>query len=119
MRRVFFVDKEGNEIFDETVESHAALAMKLIEKNKDLISGDTSENNKKNTKVLQFLQETNGYIMGSAQGEYKRIVFDSRKISEKQRALLRGYYEEGYKLNDTYVEEMRKKREQGPIDNGR
>lgn len=116
MRRVFFVDKEGNEIFDETVESHAALAMKIIEKNKDLISGDIRE---KNTKALHFLQETNGYIMGSAQGEYKRIVFDSRKISEKQRALLRGYYEEGYKLNDTYVEEMRKKREQGPIDNGR
>ncbi len=114
MRKVFFINKDGNEIFDENACCHAELAMKVIKENDKIMEEMKGlENRDKAKKAMEFLQETNGYMMGSEQGEYKRIVFDSQVISDEQKALLRRFYEQGYELSDIYLERKRKEKAKG------
>lgn len=106
--KAFFVDQDGNEIFDEKIGSHVALAIEILEKDEKLKSQYDSEGNR-GMSTANFLQDKCGYMRGGEQGEYKMIIFDSSKISDSQRMALRGYHEEGYHFVDSYLEELKQK----------
>ena len=107
IQKVFFVDKEGNEIQGEDIGSHVGLAEQIIEQDERLKNEYNSGNNIMRSSA-NFLQESKGFMRGSQIGEYKNIIFDSSSLTENQRKALRGYYEEGYKLMDSYAEKLRK-----------
>ncbi len=107
--KCFFVDEDGNEIYDLKIGSHVALAGEIIDKNLDLKNQYASEDNRRMS-TANFLQDICGYMRGSELGEYKAIIFNSSIISEAQRLALRGYHEEGYHLIDSYLDELKKQK---------
>lgn len=109
--KAFFVDQDGNEIYDEKIGSHVALAIEILEKDENLKNEYESEENR-GMSTANFLQDKCGYMRGSEQGEYKMIIFDSSKLSDSQRMALRGYHEEGYHFVDSYLEELKQKQEE-------
>jgi hypothetical protein len=110
MGKVFFVDKDGNELYKQSLQSHIALAKYFLDNSNSLRRQYV---NRENTQegIVEFLQNSKGFMKGSQHGSYRIITFDSRLISDAQRETLRGYNEENYILDDRYITELRKMRE--------
>ena len=111
MEGVYFIDKEGNVIHCDTIESHIALANLIIEQN----SRFKEEFNKCGMRdPVDFLVERKGYMKVRNHGYYRRgITFDSQKLSDIQRQVIRNYHEEGYRMDDVALIRLRQKRESG------
>ena len=112
IQKVFFVDKEGNEILGDDVGSHVGLAIEIIEKDESLKNEYHSGKNFIRS-AANFLQESKGFMRGSQIGEYKNLIFDSSSLTENQRRALRGYYEEGYKFIDSYADKLKEQQNNG------
>ena len=105
MKDIFFVDREGNKIYNEKISSHVGLANLLMKDNEYLKK--EFEKSKKNDPVDFLISK--GYLKITSIGLYRRVVYSSNKISEKQSKLLDYYYEYGYQLDDLVITEMEKK----------
>ena len=105
MNDIFFVDREGNKIYNEKIASHIGLANLMIKESEHLKK--EFEESQKNDPVDFLISK--GYLKISNISYYRRVVYFSSKISDKQRRLLRYYCEEGYNLDDLTVNEMEKK----------
>ena len=97
MEEVFFIDREGNKISIDGVLSHIGLAHKIVESSDNL----KSEFNKSGkVDPIDFLISNKGYMKLSNQGYYRKCVYSSSKVSERQRAFIDYFIEEGYSLDD-------------------
>lgn len=111
MEGVWFIDKDGNVLHCDTIESHIGLANLIIEHNSQF----KEEFNKCGMRdPVDFLVEHKGYMKVRNNGYYRRgITFDSQKLSDVQRNAIRNYYEEGYRMDDVALIRIRQKRELG------
>ena len=114
--KCFFIDKNGNEIYNEKIGSHVGLAINILESNEELKKIYETEKYRIMS-TANFLQDICGYIRGGQLGEYKTIIFNSSTLSEDQRLALRGYHEEGYHFIDTYLEKLKQAKKNKYIDN--
>ena len=106
--KVFFVDKDGNEIFDEKIGHHVDLAEKIIKKDKELKKMYDAEYSMMST--ANFLQDIFGYMRGECIDGDKKIIFDSSKLTDAQRLALIKYDKEGYRFINIYIENWRQKK---------
>lgn len=97
MEEVFFIDREGNKISMDEISSHIGLANEIVKRNKIL-----KEDFEKSGKVdpVDFLISNKGYMKLTNQRLYRRCVYSSSKVSEKQRDFIAYFIDEGYKLDD-------------------
>ena len=102
MNDIFFVDREGNKIYNEKIASHIGLANLMLKENEHLRK--EFEKSKKNDPTDFLISK--GYLKISNISCYRRVVYFSSKISDKQRRLLRYYCEEGYELDDISINQM-------------
>ena len=100
--KIFFVNKEGNEIFDEKLGHHIELAQEIIKKDKELKKMYDAKYYMMST--ANFLQDIFGYIRGSCKDGEKIIIFDSSKLTDAQRLAIIRYNKEGYMFINTYIE---------------
>ena len=111
MEGVYFIDREGNVIHSDGIESHIGLANLIIEQNPNL--KEEFEKSGQQDPV-DFLVEHKGYMKVRNNGYYRRgITFDSQKLSDVQRKAIRNYHEEGYKMDDVALIRIRQKRDSG------
>ena len=97
MEEVFFIDREGNKLSVDEISSHIGLANKIVQ------SSDTLKKEfEKSGKVdpIDFLISNKGYMKLTNQGFYRRCVYSSSKVSERQRDFIAYFCEEGYSLDD-------------------
>lgn len=97
-----FIDKNGNEIFDEEISSHIGLAMKLLENNEKLRK-EYEQSGKKDP--IDFLIIDKGLLKLTKQAYYRKCVYHSKKISDRQRQMIQYYHEEGYSSDDLFIRE--------------
>ena len=97
MEEIFFIDSEGNKISSDKIFSHVALANAILQKRKEL-EEEYKQSGERDP--VDFLISKKGYIKISNQGYYRKCVYSSIKISEKQKNLISYYCEEGYSLDD-------------------
>ena len=105
-----FIDRDGNEIHMDGVESHIGLANEII-KNDPKLNDEFINSYRKD--MVDFLIYEKGFIKLSNQMYYRRCVFLSSKISPKQRKILRFFAEDGYELDDLRIRELEQKAQQG------
>ena len=97
MEEVFFIDRDGNKISNEQVESHYGLAYLILQQNKQL--KEEFEKGKRKD-MVDFLTFEKGYLTVSNIGYYRKIKFSSLSITEKQRAIIEHFGEQGYDVDD-------------------
>ena len=106
MDDVFFIDRDGNKIYSDTIASHIGLANLILEQN-----NQWDEEYKKSgmNDPVDFLVLRKGYLKLSNLGPYyRRIVYSSARLTEKQRDLIEYYHEEGYDIDDLDDLELRR-----------
>ena len=104
---VCFIDGEGNKIFCENISSHIGLAMAILEQDKRL-----GEEFKKSgmQDSADFLVNTKGWVKATRQGYYRKCVYSSSRLTEKQRKRLLYYkYTEGYEMDDLDIISLQQK----------
>lgn len=95
---VFFIDKNGDKVYDEKICSHIGLAMKYIEDHPEL-----KEELKKHERMneVQFLRDELGFLQGGTSRGVGILVYNSKKITDKQKQIVMYYYEEeGYHIEN-------------------
>ena len=93
----FFVDKEGNKISMDKISSHIGLAVEVM-KNDAKLYEEFKKSGKRDP--VDFLISNKGYIKITNQGYYRKCIYSSSKISEKQRDICLYYIEQGYGVED-------------------
>lgn len=101
----FFIDKNGEKVSIEGIFSHYDLAMKLLENDKNL---QIQFKESKEKDPIDFLVCDKGYMKLTTQAYYKKCVYHSRVISEKQRELIKEYCKNGYDIDDIYILDMQR-----------
>ena len=109
MSKVFWVNKNGEEIMIPGINSHIGLAQYFLE-NSPLFKEQYENRKDKGQNIIDFLISGKGWMKGSQLYGYKNITFDSRMLSNEQREALIAYHEQDYSLDDLYVIQLRKKR---------
>jgi len=104
MDEVFFIDRDGNKISSDTMSSHYGLAHLILEQNENL--KEEFEQSKRNDKV-DFLIFEKGYLTVSNIGYYRKIKFSSLSITEKQRAIIEYFCEQGYEIDDLVLHHLK------------
>lgn len=107
---VFFINKEGNKITSDEVCSHVELANIIIENDIRLKEEYNSGNNSIKS-TANFLQECKGFIRGEQSGKDGNIIYDSSRLTERQKKALNFFIEKGYSSIDIYA--PRSKEQQG------
>lgn len=98
MDEVFFIDKDGNKIASDEIESHYGLADLILEKNED-IKAEFEKSKRKDP--VDFLIFEKGYAAVSNLGSYYRVIkFSSLNTTEKQSEIIQYFHERGYKIDD-------------------
>ena len=98
MDDAFFIDKDGNEIYSDTISSHIGLA-KFILKNNQQLQEEYEKSSAHDP--IDFLVQNEGYLKVSNIGYYKKITYDSSNLSDRQKEVLDYYhFEEGFELDD-------------------
>lgn len=110
IRTVFWINRNGNEISNPSINSHIGLAQYFLE-NSQVLRTQYENRKNKGQNIMDFLISVKGLMKGSQFGEYKNITYDSRTLSDEQRMALREYHDQEYRLDDLYINELRKKRE--------
>ena len=104
---VCFIDGDGNKISCEDICSHTGLARAILEKDKKL-----DEEFKKSgmQDPVDFFIYNKGWAKATCQGYYKKCVYSSSRLTEKQRKLLL-YYKRaaGYEMDDLDMLELQQK----------
>ena len=95
MSKVFWVNKNGEEIEITGINSHIGLAQHFLEKSR-VLKAQYENRKDKGQNIIDFFISDMGWMKGSQLSSYKNITFDSRKLSDKQRDVLIAYYEEDY-----------------------
>lgn len=95
-RRVFFIDTEGNEYFDEKFSNHEELAEWIVENNEQL--KEKFKKSKMKIEIAFLIKE--GWIYGTESERYKEVVCLAKNISKKSKKIIQQYYEDGYKPYD-------------------
>lgn len=110
MEGVWFIDKEGNVLHCDTIESHTALANLIIQENPQI---KVEFEKSKERDPVDFLILKKGYIKARNNSYYRRgLTYDSQMLSEIQRKAIPSFYEEGYRLDDVALIRIRKKRQE-------
>ena len=97
MEEVFFIDRDGNKISMDQISSHIGLANEIINRN-EFIKQEFEKSGKMDP--IDFLVSNKGYMKLTNQGFYRRCVYSSSKVSERQRDFIEYFIEEGYRLDD-------------------
>ena len=109
MDDVFFLDRDGNRLHSDVIASHIGLARCIVDRNEALKEEFESTHQQD---PCDFLINK-GYMKVTNMQYYRRAVYHSQKISEKQRDWLLYLSEEGYDLDDLFItEQMKKAQEQ-------
>ena len=103
MDDAFFIDREGNKIYSDTIASHIGLANLIIKNNQQL--SKEYELSKRKDKV-DFLIYEKGYVTISNIAYYRKIKFSSLSISERQREIIEYYCKRGYDVDDLALEHL-------------
>ena len=96
MDECYFIDKDCRKIYNESIFSHIGLA-------KDLIDGSEilrEEFEKSKIKDPCDFLVRRGYIKVARHGYYKKCVYLSNSISERQMRLIGYFAAEGYEIED-------------------
>ena len=96
MDECYFIDKDGNKIYNESILSHIGLAQNLIGESSVL----REEFKKSNLKDPCDFLVRRGYIKVANHGYYKKCVYLSLTLSEKQMKLIEHFAEAGYQIED-------------------
>ena len=108
MSEVFFIDRKGNKISCEKVNSHIGLA-NIIIKNDENLNKEFRESGKQDS--VEFLLGDKGYIAGDER-YYGKLTFDSEFVSDEQKRWIAYYVgEEGYQHHDLAIERKIMQRE--------
>ena len=95
---VCFIDGDGNKISCENISSHIGLAMAILEQDQKI-----NEEFKRSTMQdpVDFLVYNKGWAKTTRQGYYRKCIYSSSRLTEKQRKRLLYYkYTEGYEMDD-------------------
>ena len=97
MSEVFFIDKKGNKISCDKVNSHIGLANIVIE-NDEKLKQEFQRSGKQNP--VEFFLENKEYMAGN-EGYHGRLTYDSEFVSDEQKRWINHYVgEEGYEHHD-------------------
>ena len=97
MEKVIFINKEGQPISVDGIESHIALANYILSKSKEL-KAEFKESGKMDP--VDFFICNKGYIKVNDTGYYKVVSYSSRNISELQLSMIAALAQDGYTLDD-------------------
>ena len=105
MRTIRFIDRDGNEITSDGIRTHTELALIILDKNRAFLE------EYKMSKIqdpVDFFIFNKGYIKLTERAFYKRCIFSSSKISEKQRRILDYYEKMDFVVDDLDIVDMEK-----------
>lgn len=94
---VFFIDKDGNKISDEHISSHIGLAYTMIEKDEEL-KKEFENSGERNPLIYLIINK--GYMTFSEMGSYRKVVCNSRIMTEKQKDMMEAYKRSGFQIED-------------------
>lgn len=101
----FFIDRNGEKVSIEGIFSHYDLAIKLIENDEKL---HKQFEKSKEKDPIDFLVCDKGYMKLTTQAYFRKCVYHSKVISEKQKEMVREYVKSGYDLDDMYILDMQR-----------
>lgn len=97
MEQCSFISKNGESISIDGVCSHIGLALEMVKRDKSL-EEDFKRSKKSN--LVDFMILDKGYMKASNIGCYKILTYSGKKITDKQRKIIKYFASDGFSLDN-------------------